>query len=76
VDKKFVIVSVEERLDRWREIEKAANEAESRLKVVGQAGASPELRKLVLTAKELREKADREFAAIVRAVNLGGDHPG
>lgn len=64
---RFVVVSIEDRLRTWREAENAAIEAEQAVRKLGQAGASPEVRELLHAAKHLREQADRQFAAILRA---------
>lgn len=66
----FVSASVEERLVEWRKLEQAASEAEHAVKALGQAAADPRVPELLSNAKFLRQKADREFAAIVRAIKL------
>lgn len=70
MDQKFVSVSVEERLIEWRKLEQAASEAEHAVKALGQAAADPRVGELLSNAKFLRQKADREFAAIVRCIKL------
>ena len=67
---KHVVASIEDRLNGWRETEKAAIDAEAALVPVGQAGSDPGFRDQALRAKQLREDADRQFAAICRAVRL------
>lgn len=68
VSSDLVVTSIEERLVAWRELDRKAAEAERAVKVVGQAAADPGMLELISTARHLREKADREFAAILRAV--------
>ncbi len=63
-----MVVSLQERLDAWRQAESAAREAESALARAGQAAADPAWRTLALEAARLRETADRLFAAACRAV--------
>ena len=65
---KYVAVSVEERLTAWRQTERAASEAEHAAAALGQGAADPRARDLYLQAKRLRDHADREFAAICRAI--------
>lgn len=73
MDKKHGIASVEDRLARWKEMKAAAEEAYAQLQAIGHAAATPEYRELALRAKMLRERADREFAAITRAVRMDDD---
>ncbi|HSW20084.1 MAG TPA: hypothetical protein VLJ86_22885 [Ramlibacter sp.] len=65
-----VVVSIEDRLRGWRELESAASTAEEAVRGVGQAAADPRAAHLFREAKDLRERSDREFAAIMRAVKL------
>lgn len=67
---KYVSVSIEERLTEWRKLEQAASDAEHAVKALGQAAADPRVHELFSRAKFLRDKADREFAAILRAIRL------
>lgn len=64
----FVVASIEERLVAWRQLDLQAREAQQALDAVGQAAADPRVMELVATAKTLRDRSDREFAAILRAV--------
>lgn len=64
----FVVMSIEERLVAWRELDQKAVEAEQAVARIGQAAADPRIHELFSNAKYLREKSDREFAAILRAV--------
>jgi hypothetical protein len=70
---RYVVKSVEERLLEWRALEREASELEAAIAQVGQAAATPEFRDRCLKARELRERSDREFAAIVRSVRLGDE---
>lgn len=70
VDKYVNVVPVDERLTAWRELDRQATELEHAVKSMGQAAADPNARDLLFKAKRLREKADREFAAILRAIKL------
>lgn len=70
MDKYANLVPIDGRLIAWRDLDRHATEAEHALKRMGQAAADPNARDLLFNAKYLREKADREFAAIVRAIKL------
>ena len=72
---KYVVASVEERLVQWRDAEQAANDAENELHNLGQAAADPRVAELARKAQELRQEADRQFAAIVRAVRMDDTEP-
>jgi len=72
---KYVVASVEERLNEWRDIERAANAAESELDRIGQGANDPRLRDLAFRAKQLRDEADRKFAAILRSVRMDDSQP-
>jgi len=65
----FVVQTIDERLVAWRELEKEAAEAEKAVAALGQAAADPRVQTLLASARLLREKSDREFASILRAVN-------
>lgn len=52
----------------WRSLEKDAVEAEHKVAALGQCAADPHARDLLFKAKRLRDQADREFAAICRAI--------
>ena len=67
---KFVTVSVEERLIAWRQLDSAATAAEAKVRQLGQGASDPATRDLLAKAREMRACADREFAAILRAVRL------
>lgn len=67
---KYVVVSVEERLVAWRTAEQAAADAEHAVARLGQAAADPRVTELLGKAEQLREEADRQFSAIVRAVKM------
>jgi hypothetical protein len=73
---KYVVQSVEERLLAWRELDRSAAEAEAAVAKAGQAATSPAFRELCLKARELRERSDREFAAIVRCVSFAESDSG
>ncbi|GAC1540982.1 MAG: hypothetical protein NVS2B4_20320 [Ramlibacter sp.] len=68
-------VNAEQRLEQWRQAEKAALDAEHEVARLGQGAASLEAAALFLNAKTLRRQADREFGAILRAIksNQPGD---
>jgi hypothetical protein len=57
---------VEDRLLQWREAEQAAAAAEHYAASIGQAAESPEVRDIFLKAKDLRDEAERQFAALPR----------
>lgn len=65
-----MVMSMEERLSAWRESEKAACEAESAIARLGQAAADPRTRDLFIQAGKLRVQANRQFAALLRAVKM------
>jgi hypothetical protein len=65
--KSHVIKNVEERLAEWRAAEKAAADAEARVRQLGPGTADVGLRDL---ARDLREKADRLLARTLRAVEF------
>jgi hypothetical protein len=67
---KFEVVTIEERLVAWRASERAAAAAEHQVASLGQAAADPRVRDLYLKAVQLRQQADHEFAALLRAVRL------
>lgn len=73
---KYVVVSVEERLAQWRELDQQACAAESALDAIGQAAAPAGVRDLIANAKSLREQADREFDAICRAIRASDSRMG
>jgi hypothetical protein len=75
---KHVVVTVEERLVAWREAEQAAAAAEQLAAAPGQGSADPRAGDLFIRASELRQQADRQFAAVLRAVKLDehGDNRG
>jgi hypothetical protein len=66
---KFSVVSIEERLAAWRELEQAAYAAEHAMPG-GQAASDPRVRDIYLRAVALRKQADQEFAAIVRLIKM------
>jgi hypothetical protein len=66
-------MSTEERLQEWREAEKAACQAEAAVAGLGQGAADPEVRRLYLDAAAAREKADRLFGALLRAIKAADD---
>jgi hypothetical protein len=66
-----VIVTVEERLAEWRAAEKAAVDAETRVKQLGPGTADVGIRDL---ARELRSRADHLLANVLRAVPME-QHP-
>lgn len=68
---RYVITSIEERLNLWREAERAACDAEAEVANLGQAASDPRTRDLFIKAGKLRNSADRQYAAILRAVRLG-----
>jgi len=72
---KYIVASIEERLNEWRDIERAANAAESELEKVGQGANDPRLKELAFRAKQLRDEADRKFAAILRAIRMDDTRP-
>ena len=49
----------------WRELEKAACDAEAQLEQMGQGAASPEAAAIAIKAPALREGADRWFKGIL-----------
>lgn len=59
-----------ERLARWRAADAAAATAEREIRHM--ATADPRLRSLFLRAARLRQEADREFVAILRAIAWDG----
>jgi hypothetical protein len=73
VENRFVIVSIEERLQQWHAAETSAREAEGAIAKCGQGAADPQFKELLLRAQELRLVADRQLAAILRAVNQRDD---
>lgn len=69
-----VVMSVQERLSAWRQTEETACEAERAVGRLCQAAADPRTRDLFLRrAGKLRVKADRQFAAVLRAVQMDED---
>ena len=73
---KYIVVSVEERLAVWRELDRQACAAERALAAIGQTEAPTGVRDLIANAKALRDKADREFDAICRAIRASESHMG
>lgn len=71
-----VVVSVAERLAAWRELDQQACSAERVLAAIGAAAAPSGVRDLILNAKSLRERADREFDAICRAIRASDSQMG
>ncbi len=67
---KYVVASVEERLQTWRAAEQAAQQAEQAVANIGQAASDPRIGQMLSDAKRLREEADRQFAAILRSVKM------
>jgi hypothetical protein len=63
------LVSIEERLAAWRELEQAAHAAEH-ARPSGQAASAPRVRDIYLRAAALRKQADLEFSAIVRSIRM------
>jgi hypothetical protein len=62
-----VASTVKERLVAWRELDKAAIQAEQEADRIGQGTTDEHVRFLVLkAAKQLRVESDREFGAILR----------
>ena len=55
----------EEKLLKWRDLEKAAVDAEVLFKRAGQCAASPEAAALAIAAKDLRDQADALFSEIL-----------
>jgi len=55
----------EEKLLQWRELEKAAVDAEVLLRRAGQSAASPESAALAIAARDLRARADALFSEIL-----------
>lgn len=72
----YTVVSVEERLAAWRELEQQACAAERALSAIGTAEAPAGVRDLIANAKSLREKSDREFDAICRAIRASDSRMG
>jgi hypothetical protein len=64
------LVSAEDRLVQWREAEQAAATAEHYAASIGQAAESPEVRDIFLKASNLRDEAERQFAALPLDVKL------
>lgn len=73
---KYIVVTVEERLAVWRELDQQACTAERALAAIGQAEAPTGVRDLIANAKSFRERADREFDAICRAIRASDSHMG
>ena len=67
---KFIVQTTEERLVAWRELDRAAAKAERDAAGLGQATSDPRVRDLLVKAKALRQQADREFSAILRAIRM------
>jgi adenylosuccinate lyase len=73
---KLIVESAQDRLRAWRDVEKAAQEAETELKGIGKKAADTNrLYELAFRAKSLRQEADRLFAAILRSVAREDDPP-
>jgi hypothetical protein len=66
----FELISDEDRLAKWREAEQAAAMAERYAASIGQAAESPEVRDIFLEATNLRDEAERQFAALPLDVKL------
>jgi hypothetical protein len=64
------LIRIEDRLLQWREAEQAAASAELYAASIGQAAESPEVRDIFLTAKNLRDEAERQFSALLRDLKL------
>ena len=62
-------MSIEDRLQHWRQAEKAAMDAEHAVARLGQAAADQRAGDLFLKAKMLRQQADREFGLVLRDIN-------
>jgi hypothetical protein len=58
-------------LDRWQASERNALAVELQVANLGQAASDPRIRDLYLRAKELREVADSEFAALLAVLDMG-----
>jgi hypothetical protein len=68
------LVSAEDRLLEWRKAEQAAASAEHYAASIGQAAESPEVRDIFLSSKNLRDEAERHFAALLRDLSLNDSH--
>jgi len=62
--------SIEERLVHWRAAEQAAAKAEADAASLAPGALDARASELRLTARRLRDEADREFAAITRAIRM------
>lgn len=66
----FLVVSIEERLLAWREVDRAATAAEHAFPKGESMVDSPETQERPIRATQLRKEADRQFGQLLRAVRL------